>query len=61
MATPTSMLAFMVANVVAWPGIAILYWYQFQREEESLMADLASAAAQSDDGTGSGEPANSEA
>ena len=44
MATPTSMLAFIIANIIVWPSIALTYWYVFQLEEESIMDDLASAA-----------------
>lgn len=38
------MLAFIIANIIVWPTIALTYWYVFQLEEESIMNDLASAA-----------------
>ncbi|MFW5950117.1 MAG: hypothetical protein ACOCR6_02055 [archaeon] len=59
MATPTSMLAFIIANIIVWPSIALTYWYVFQLEEESIMNDLASAAGTDSTGqedTDSGAP-----
>ncbi|MFB6184231.1 MAG: hypothetical protein ABEI96_06715 [Haloarculaceae archaeon] len=39
--TATEYLTFVVVNFVVWPGFAGLYWYLFQREEESRMESMA--------------------
>ena len=60
MATPESFIGFAVANVVAWPGIALTYWYLFQREEESMMDELVSATSQESEVSSTKNPAESE-
>lgn len=55
MVSPGSFLAFALINATVWPGLSLVYWYRYQRQEESFMDDMNSAAPGEDDPQIAGE------